>query len=437
MTGEARGDDTGGIRATGWLRVALLVGAVALTAILASSGAVFTSTNYRVVGAAAGVGTLFAIWQAVPVAIAIFRPLLAWCVFAPSFLVPLAVQPIDPSEPWPLLPTALISYLVVQLAVALRRSLLVAVPTWLLACVAYILVAERHASSLIVGPDVTLFVVLSALMLVAGTSIRLVSQARNRLAEEEHLTAEERHRRRLLEERARIAREMHDIVAHHMSMIVVQASTAEYRLEGLDAAAKEEFTSISEAARESLTEMRRLLKVLREEGTDPQRVPQPGLERIPSLVESTERAGTPVRFHLGQVPDRIPELIGLTAYRVVQESLSNVVRHASGAPTEVTVSAADARLTVRIVNDAPPGRPAPVESAGAGHGLVGMRERVRLAAGELVAGPRPEGGFGVWASLPLAPASDGQSVGQTNGQSVGRSNAQSVGHSDGRSEGHA
>jgi signal transduction histidine kinase len=232
---------------------------------------------------------------------------------------------------------------------------------------------------------------------------------------EEHLTAEERHRRRLLEERARIAREMHDIVAHHMSMIVVQASTAEYRLEGLSAAAKEEFTSISVTARESLTEMRRLLKVLREEGTDPQRVPQPGLERIPALVESTERAGTPVRLHMGQVPDRIPELVGLTAYRVVQESLSNVVRHASGAPTEVTVNAEDARLTVRIVNDAPPGQPAPVESAGAGHGLVGMRERVRLAAGELVAGPRPEGGFGVWASLPLVP----ESVGQFDGRSEG------------------
>ena len=419
MTDEARGDDSGGLRATGWPRVALLVGAVALAAILASSGAVFTSTNYRVVGAAAGVGTLFAFWQAVPVVIAIFRPMIAWCVFAPSFLVPLAVQPIDPSEPWPLLPTALISYLVVQFAVALRRPPRIAVPTWLLASVAYVVVAQRHDAHLATGPDVTLFVLLSALMLVAGTSVRLVSQARSRLAAEEHLTAEERHRRRLLEERARIAREMHDIVAHHMSMIVVQASTAEYRLEGLGAAVKEEFTSISVTARESLTEMRRLLKVLREEGTDPQRVPQPGLERIPSLVESTERAGTPVRLTMGQVPDRIPELIGLTAYRVVQESLSNVVRHASGAPTEVTVNAEDARLTVRIVNDAPPGQPAPVESAGAGHGLVGMRERVRLAAGELVAGPRPEGGFGVWASLPLVPESVGQSVGQFDGRSEG------------------
>ncbi|GAA4987891.1 sensor histidine kinase [Actinopolymorpha pittospori] len=433
MTDEARGDDSGGLRATGWLRVALLVGAVALTAILASSGAVFTSTNYRVVGYTAGFGTLFAFWQAAPVVIAIFRPLLAWCVLVPSFVVSLVVRPIDPSEPWPLLPTALIAYLVVQLAVSLRRSLLVAVPAWLLASAALVTLAVRHQPRVAPGPDITLFVLLSALMLVAGTSIRLVSQARNRLAEEEHLTAEERHRRRLLEERARIAREMHDIVAHHMSMIVVQASTAEYRLEGLNAAAKEEFTSISETARESLTEMRRLLKVLREEGTDPQRVPQPGLERIPSLVESTERAGTPVRLHLGQVPDRIPELIGLTAYRVVQESLSNVVRHASGAPTEVTVSAEDARLTVRIVNDAPKGKPAPVESTGAGHGLVGMRERVRLAAGELVAGPRPEGGFGVWASLPLAPASAGQS----DGPSAGQTNGRSVGQLDGRSKGHA
>jgi signal transduction histidine kinase len=415
MTDEARGDDSGGAHAAGGsgrLRVLLLVGAVALAAILASSGAVFTSTNYRVVGYAAEVGTLFAIWQAVPVVVAVFRPLVAWCLFAPSFLVPLAVQPIDPSEPWPLLPTALISYLVVQFAVALRRSLLVAVPMWLLACAALLIVGGKHDPRVAPGPDIALFVLLSALMLVAGTSVRLVSQARSRLAVEEHLTAEERHRRRLLEERARIAREMHDIVAHHMSMIVVQASTAEYRLEGLGAAAKEEFTSISVTARESLTEMRRLLKVLREEGTDPQRVPQPGLDRIPSLVESTERAGTPVRLTMGQVPDRIGELVGLTAYRVVQESLSNVVRHASGAPTEVTVNAVDSRLTVRVVNDAPPGRSAPVESAGAGHGLIGMRERVRLAAGELVAGPRPEGGFGVWASLPLVLVSDGQSEGQ-------------------------
>ncbi|MET9018956.1 histidine kinase [Actinopolymorpha sp. NPDC004070] len=431
-------------------RVAPTLGAFTLAAVLGASGAVFTSTNYRV-GAPGAVGVLIALWQVVPLLIAVRRPLVAWCVYAPTLVVaPLLVTPVDPSEPWPLLPPALIAYLVIQILLAWRRPLYVAAAAWALACAAFVVMAQTGDDVLATGPDVTLFVLTSALALVAGVGLRIRTRMRSRLLAEERLSAEERARRTLLEERARIAREMHDIVAHHMSVIVVQASTAEYRLSGLPPAAKEEFGSIAAAARESLTEMRRLLRVLREDrpaedsaaetapaesGTaegapspadtrdatgstrstrspSSPRTPQPGLARIPSLVESTRRAGTPVRLSMTAIPEQVPDVLALTAYRIVQEALSNVVRHASGASTRVSVDIVGSDLVVRVANAAGgPGRPgsppveAPVEAlaetARAGHGLLGMRERVGLAGGELAAGPAPDGGFVVRASLPL------------------------------------
>ncbi|WP_081236411.1 sensor histidine kinase [Streptomyces viridosporus] len=208
-------------------------------------------------------------------------------------------------------------------------------------------------------------------------------------------------RRTLLEERARIARELHDVVAHHMSVITVQADTAAHRLDGLPPVVQEEFTSIAATARESLGEMRRLLGVLRNEEAHGELAPQPGLTRIGQLVEAVAKAGVPVEF--APCDADVPEVVGLSAYRIVQEALANVVRHAPGAPTQVSVSEDGERLTVLVVNGPPPEPPAaPLEEGGTGHGLIGMRERVRLADGTLDTGPLPDGGFRVAAQIPLA-----------------------------------
>jgi signal transduction histidine kinase len=226
-------------------------------------------------------------------------------------------------------------------------------------------------------------------------------QARVRVMRHERLSEEERAKRLLLEERARIARELHDVVAHHMSVIAVQAASADYRIVGLPSAARAEFESISASARDSLAEMRHVLAVLRGHDTEPERSPQPGVERLGELVEAARRAGTPVTLTLRDVPARLPDAVALSVYRIVQEALSNVIRHAAGAATRVEVVAGTAEVVVRVDNEPPPGPARTVVDPGGGHGLVGMRERAAMLGGELVARPRQDGGFTVEVVLPL------------------------------------
>ncbi len=168
--------------------------------------------------------------------------------------------------------------------------------------------------------------------------------------EQETISEAERSRRTLLEERARIARELHDVVAHHMSVITVQADSAPYRIPELPEAAREEFGSIAASARESLAEMRRLLSVLRSDGGEGERAPQPGLDRLQQLVEATVRAGVPAELRLAADLGDVPQAVDLSAYRIVQEALANVVRHAPGAATRVSVRADGEWLTVLVVN---------------------------------------------------------------------------------------
>ncbi len=240
------------------------------------------------------------------------------------------------------------------------------------------------------------------MVLVVTGALRERGDAQRRLVVQETISEAERAQRTVLEERARIARELHDVVAHHMSLITVQADSAPYRIEGLPDAAREEFGAIAAGARESLTEMRRLLTVLRSEGTESELTPQPGLDRVQQLVEATVRAGVPVELALGVPDDPVPQAVDLSAYRIVQEALANVVRHAPGAPTRVSVTSDGTDLTVLVVNLPAEERTSPLETTGTGHGLVGMRERVRLTGGTLDTGPLPDGGFRVAARLPLA-----------------------------------
>ncbi|GGP56310.1 sensor histidine kinase [Streptomyces abikoensis] len=352
---------------------------------------------------------VLALFQVLPLLFAVRRPLVAWAVAFTAHTVCAAVllgiAPGPNPQPWPWTPMGIIGMLLLLLAVGLRERNRTLIAVWTLTgavSAAFQFIAPGRSN----GSWVALFV-LGGVLLVIGGLLRERAVTQRALAEQETISEAERSRRTLLEERARIARELHDVVAHHMSVITVQADSAPYRVEGLPDAAREEFASIAATARESLTEMRRLLGVLRNEDTagapgTADRTPQPGVERIPQLIEATVRAGVPVELSMPGLP-ALPQAVDLSAYRITQEALANVVRHAPGAATRVSLSLEPdgTGLVVLVVNAAPERDTPPLETGGTGHGLVGMRERVRLVGGTLDTGPLPEGGFRVAARLPL------------------------------------
>ncbi len=202
------------------------------------------------------------------------------------------------------------------------------------------------------------------------------------------------------DERSRIAREMHDVVAHGMGVMVVQAAAAEQLLESDPEAAREPLSTVRGVGQGALAEMRRLLGLLREgDITDDEPRPQPGLEQLPALVDQLRQAGMPITLTITGPPVSLPPGLQLCAYRIVQESLTNCLKHAGGAATEVAVDCRDDMLALRVHNAA--GGPTPARTPdGTGHGLVGMRERVRLYEGTLRADRQLDGSFLVTAMLP-------------------------------------
>lgn len=357
-----------------------------------------------------GLAGALATAQTVPLLLAVTRPLQAWWViFGAHVVCAVVLIGVDgvAGRAWPWPPTAIVGYLVLMLALSLRERHRTLIAVWLTTGVAGFL-SEAITPEGSQSTWVVLFV-LSGVMLLMGATLRERGDAQRKLIEQETISEAERARRTLLEERTRIARELHDVVAHHMSVITVQADSAPYRISGIPQEAADEFGSIAATARESLAEMRRLLGVLRSEETErhggPEKAPQPGIGMLPKLIEGTVRAGVPVELTLPEEQVALEPAVDLSAYRIVQEALANVVRHAPGAQTQVSVTSAvdDSRLTVLVVNYAPPAPSAPLETTGTGHGLIGMRERVRLVDGTLDTGPLPDGGFRVAAQLPLAP----------------------------------
>jgi signal transduction histidine kinase len=296
------------------------------------------------------------------------------------------------------------------------------------------------------GPDWTYPIRLTialAVLTAALYGIRAWGRDRQRLAAQTQQTRHQRERNAVLEERARIARELHDVVAHHMSMIAVQAETAPYRLAAKPGATtlpepvSEEFAALGQAAREALIEMRRLLGVLRipdnskKRGSAPTTAgtealaeaaaenqaetqaaaaaetaalaPQPRLDDVPELVATARRAGAAVTLQMPGDGEQLPASVGLTAYRIVQESLSNAARHAPGARISVTVDESPPYVRITVSNEPPTtGQPHADGTTQPGHGLAGMRERVTLLGGQLRAGPEPDGGFAVRAVLPMS-----------------------------------
>jgi signal transduction histidine kinase len=200
-------------------------------------------------------------------------------------------------------------------------------------------------------------------------------------------------------ERARIARELHDVVAHNVSVMVVQADGASYALDAEPERARQALAAISDTGRQALAEMRRLLGVLRKETAASELAPLPGIEELAELLDQARAAGLPVDFEVTGAPRSLPGGAALAAYRIVQESLTNARKHAGPrASATVTLRYCEDALMLTIADD---GRGAAAVTGGGGHGLTGMRERVTLYGGTLTAGPRPGGGFEVTALLPL------------------------------------
>ncbi len=212
-----------------------------------------------------------------------------------------------------------------------------------------------------------------------------------------------RHDQAVLAERSRIARELHDVVAHHVSMMVVMAETARVGTPGLVPQAGQSFESIRDTGRQALAEMRRLLGVLRPDvgpSQAPQRSPQPDLRQIGELVETVRAGGMTVVLRWEGQERVVPPGVGLSAYRIIQEALTNVRRHAPGAAVEILIGYTAGAIRLRV-RDAGPG---PKSTGAQGYGLIGMRERVAMAGGRLTAGPAEGGGFEIEAELPTGGA---------------------------------
>ncbi|GAA3587925.1 hypothetical protein GCM10022198_09370 [Klugiella xanthotipulae] len=339
---------------------------------------------------------------ALPLAVRMPRLAVALSLTAVLLLQSLSSASVD--GPWPWSVTLLITQSAVIAVLALTARWSVAIMAWLLSVLVSALViaatiprypeADGSVANTVVFTCISGGALGISLLLAQRRSIRA------QLVHERQTTAAEQARRELMEERNRIARELHDVVAHGMSVIQVQATSARYRLSGMDETTASEFDEIGATARTALTEMRQLLGVLR--STDPAELgPQPSLHDIPGLVESSRRAGNPVT--LAWSPDitahPTPGPVALAAYRIVQESISNVVRHAPEAETLVAVERESGSVRVTVRNEPPP-RPPLADRDRGGHGLVGMRERVALLGGTLEHGPTPEGGYRVCALLP-------------------------------------
>src|SRR5215472_8106877 len=200
------------------------------------------------------------------------------------------------------------------------------------------------------------------------------------------------------EERARIARELHDVVAHAVSVMVLQVGAVRHKLPDALAEDRDALSGVERAGRTALTEMRRLLAAMRSDGDEAEFTPQPGLDCLESLADDISHAGLPVQVHLDGEPFQLPRAIDLSAYRIVQEGLTNALKHAHATNADVTVGYRQDELQLEI-RDNGAGGPA---SDSLGHGLLGIRERVKIFGGQMSAGPAHAGGFMLSARLPLS-----------------------------------
>jgi signal transduction histidine kinase len=322
-------------------------------------------------------------------------PLTAWTFSTVSmFWVSRAIPPFSISNS-AYLNTGVVVYLLCLYAVALRCK------TWVVVTAALVTV---FGAAIVASESAVTAAFLAAIPVAAGLIMRSRRGSREQLA-----VVERRHEgeRALLEERQRIARELHDVVAHHMSVIAIQAEAAPYKAADPPPELVESFAEIRASALSGLNELRRVLGVLRSERADI--APQPGLEDLDELLESARSGGVTVTCEISGTPQPLPDGVNLSAYRIVQEALSNAMRHAPGSAVQVKLFYGEAALVIEVRNDRGPAaqlkngdQPAAARFGGSGgHGIIGMRERATMLGGHLRAGPTPDHEFLVTAALPL------------------------------------
>jgi len=297
---------------------------------------------------------------------------------------------------------------VLTFGIALHSDEQVSVPTLFASAVVIGVAVEFQPAKVAVLATYLLSEIFVGAAWLAGWNLRRRRQrwaelrARTERLEREH---EEEARRAVTEERLRIARELHDVIAHSMSVIAVQSAVGNHVIDTQPADARQALAAIEATSRSALTEMRRLLGVLRQEG-EPRGslTPAPGLADLSSLVSQVRDAGLQVWINVEGRRGSVPPGVDLSAYRVIQEALTNVIKHAGSAAATVIIRYRDDSVTVEIANQAPaaPAAHVPAPRAGSGHGIIGMRERVAVFGGEFAAGPQPDGGFLVRACFPIA-----------------------------------
>lgn len=381
------------------------------TWLLASFGAVaLVAVGWPILAAVHGihvaVAMVLSIAQAASLVVAVRWPRSGVGLGALAALASSLAAGAVPGLPWPWPVTTLIAYVFLVLLIALRHRWQLAAAAWLagmlVSVLALVLIAPGGLQSS--WGNTFVYLGISSGVLAIGNGVRLLWSSRDQLRAERQVSAEQQAQRLELQQRNRIAQELHDVVAHNMSVISVQATTAPYRLPGLDEPVKQEFESIAGSSRRALHEMRGLLAVLRGDD-DAATAPQPGLGDLPELIATSRASGATVELemHPGLEDERlaaVPPATGLTVYRIVQEGLSNALRHSPGAPVSVWVEADGHAVAVSVLNG-PAQDPGRAAAPGSGLGLQGMRDRALALGGTVQAGPTAEGGFSVRARLPL------------------------------------
>jgi signal transduction histidine kinase len=361
---------------------------IAMLVVLALAAAFEARLSRSARGGAASTATVLNVLAVVPLIVARRWPFIAAVA---GTLVTVAILSAN-GAPLTVVGFGLMLFLLAQLVI--RRGLLFAAPL----LVPFILNARTPLDGDNSGLASSSPLLLLLAALVVGESMRKRGLAVAALDATQDAMAESIRARTVMEERARIARELHDIVAHHLSVIAVESEAARLTSPQLSPDAGGRLEAIASTAREALTETRRLLGVLREDsGGEADRTPQPGLGELDDLIDKAQATGTNIRLIREGTIARLPLSIDLAAYRIVQEALTNARRHAPGADVEVEVSYRDHTLHLRV-RDHGPGAPGgtPVE----GHGLMGMRERAALAGGTFSSGPAEGGGFELDITLP-------------------------------------
>ncbi|MEU6883478.1 histidine kinase [Streptomyces sp. NPDC046712] len=368
-----------------WTPHAIVVG---IAFFLFAVGTTIVSGNGLFVLGFAGLPTLV-------VLLTLVRPVLAF--WASLAMVPFVAALGSYGDGWPWGPTSGMAHVVVMTVVAARTRPRTAAWMWVVSAVYAFLATGFLGRG---GPDAVAVLFPSALVLLFVTVLQVRREAKQEVTAQQTVTAVERSKRTLLEERTTIARELHDVVAHHMSVVAIQAEAAPYRVENPPPELEQAFVTIRENAVAALTELRRVLGVVRAEDYEAPDAPQPTLADLEGLIGNVREAGLDVEKTVTGAVRELPQGVELSAYRIIQEALSNVLRHAPGAGAKVEVSYVLGGLGLRIVNGPARGL-LKAASQGAGHGITGMRERVTMLNGEMTAEPTEDGGYEVTAFIPV------------------------------------